>query len=426
MRFSQVMPKQIVIHSRHIKNSYWFIPTLMALFAVVFATISLMIDFSDSATWLPNWAYLFSGGSDGARDVVGVIAGSIITVAGVTFSISIVILSLASQQYGSRLLRNFTRDRALHFIIGAFIATYVFCLLVLPSIHAANDAGRVEFIPRISVSICVAAAIADVFVLIFFIHHVSKAIQAAFLSSSTQKELMETLNTLYPAHENDSSLGNETFIFEEGSPTIPVIARRSGYFQSVDIAQLVKLADQRNSTYRILVSPGDYVVEGDMLIDFLSQNARLDEPLTEIEKCFALGYQRTMDQDPGFGFDMLVEMAVRALSPGINDPFTAIQCIDHLREPLRLLAIRGRTDGYFRGKGKQIRIIIPALNFQQALERSAPILEFYARQSPTVLASLKNMLLKLEKNASMGGDRISLKKQLHSIDLSLAQLERLS
>lgn len=423
MRFSQKMPKQIVIYFRHIKNSYWFIPTLMAILSVLFATLTLIVDYSNSATWLPKWAYLFSGGSDGARDVVGVIAGSIITVAGVTFSISIVILSLAAQQYGSRLLRNFTRDRSLHFIIGAFISTYVFCILILPSIHAANDLGRVEFIPRISVTICVAAAICDVFILIYFIHHVSQAIQAAFLTSSTQSELLETLDALYPDRERAESEETEDQTLKVCGNVHSVKAKRSGYLQNIDIVVLIAVADRLQATMKLLTKPGEYVVNGDAILQIFSDSPLKDKKLLDVEKSFAFGYQRTMDQDPGFGFDMLVEMGVRALSPGINDPFTAIQCIDHLREGLKILAERGSGDGYFRGKDGEVRVIFPFLDFKEGFERTAPVFEFYAKQSPTVLISLQKMLLKLEAEVSKDSDKYIIKNQLLSIDQSLVEVK---
>lgn len=394
----------------------------MTLVALCFAITTLTIDFSAGASWLPKWAYLFSGGSDGARNVVGVIAGSIITVAGVTFSISIVILSLASQQYGSRLLRNFTRDRSLHFIMGAFIATYVFCILILPSIHGGDDVGRVEFIPRISVTICVAAAIADVFVLIFFIHHVSRAIQAAFLTSSAQQELLDTLHTLFPEQVEEGTIRPEPTRFEALGFTRSIAAKRSGYFQSLNIDQLMAYAERMNSTFKILVRPGEYIVEGDSIMEMHSPAEPGSEPGFNLEKCFTFGYRRTMDQDPAFGFDMLVEMGVRALSPGINDPFTAIQCIDHLREGLKILAKRERINGYYRGKGERVCIIFPSLNFQQSIERTIPVFEYYSKRSPTVLLALKEMLIKLEKDLEPGDDRIFLQTKIQSVHDALREM----
>ncbi|MBC7659560.1 MAG: DUF2254 domain-containing protein [Chitinophagaceae bacterium] len=432
MSSAQRLPKKLVIYFRHIRNSYWFIPSIMTCFAGLLAFLSLLVDYSDSLKVLPNWTYLFSGGTDGARDVVGVVAGSIITVAGVTFSISIVILSLAAQQYGSRLLRNFTRDRALHFIIGTFISTFVYCLVILPSVHSGNDSGRPEFIPRFSVMICILLAIFCVFALIYFIHHVSLTIQASFLSFSTNIELVGTLKDLYPEESQpvDSRSRDVLTLFTDAA-ALPTRTRQkiclrtmtSGYFQAIDLTRLIDLAEGHDIIISIIMKIGKYAVVGDEMLVIIHATELTEKFKAKIQDCFTLGQQRTMDQDPGFGFDMLVEMAIRALSPGINDPFTAIQCIDYLRDGLQILTQRPRVRGEYLDSKGTLRVVFPQLTFHEALERAIPVIGYYGRKSPDVLRHLIDMLGKLAHNTHNGSDKLTVKLAEKSVNQFLTILE---
>lgn len=413
---SPSLPKNLVILSRRIQNSYWFLPTLMGILAVVASSLSLYIDHFEPPIAIPKWFYLFSGGSDGARDVVGVVAGSIMSVAGVTFSIAVVVLSLASQQYGSRLLRNFLGDRAIHFTIGMFISTFIYCLLILPSIHAGADSGRSEFIPRFSVTISILLGIFCVFVLIYFIHHVSLSIQSEFLTTSTSRQLLSTIEEIYPEKTSPRENGTQT-LDDFANNAIPgrVSSLESGYFQAVDIDQLMRLATRHSLRIQVIAKPGDFIVKGDDLLSYWPKNAVRDDQKV-FNRTIRLGSQKTIDQDPGFGFDMLVEMAVRALSPGVNDPFTAIQCIEHLREALGILAVRSRTKGTFLDAKGNPRIVMEQLSFQDALERTIPVLKHYASNSPKVLKSLQMLLWKLDDTLEESPSKDLVKRYAHDFE----------
>lgn len=186
------MSKPLFLLFEKLRASYWFIPGLMAGAAALGAVLSLKLDHNLQGLILPQWLLLFSGGPDAARDVLSAVAGSIVTVAGVTFSISIVILSLASQQYGPRLLRNFMRDRSIHAAFGMFVATFVYSLLILPSPLTGNEA-REAFTPRLGVTVSIMMAIGCVFMLIYFIHHIARSIQASHIAAATCDELVRTI-----------------------------------------------------------------------------------------------------------------------------------------------------------------------------------------------------------------------------------------
>ncbi|MFW7378881.1 MAG: DUF2254 family protein [Oligoflexus sp.] len=164
-----------------IHSSYWFTPSLMVMISILLVYFSLQIDYRIKAEDFPSWMLYFAGGHGGAREVLSTIAGTIITVAGVTFSVTIVTLSLASQQYGPRLLRNFLRDRSVQFTLGTFVSTFTFCLLVLRSITGDNSLSDENFVPHISVTVGVLVAIFNIFV---FIGIVSLRYKKAGLKSS--------------------------------------------------------------------------------------------------------------------------------------------------------------------------------------------------------------------------------------------------
>lgn len=247
-----------------LRSSYWFLPFAMSLSALVLAYISLRIDFRNQGGILPEWATLFSGGADGARDLISVVASSIITVAGVTFSISIVILSLASQQYGPRLLRNFMRDRAIHITFGKFIATFVYSLVLLPAIHTGDDAGLKEFVPRFGTTISIVMAIVSVFVLIYFIHHIARSIQPSHIASITRDELLLAIHSLYP---KPGSQEKDTREIEVKLPLkTEVFSSTSGYLQATDIKTLVLRAKELNACIKMVLKPGAFVAQGDPIL----------------------------------------------------------------------------------------------------------------------------------------------------------------
>src|SRR5665811_2008020 len=182
-----------------LRSGFWFLPSLMAAGAVGLAFGTVALDQAVPDKWLQNVGWVYAGGAEGASAVLQTIAGSMITIAGVVFSLTLVALSLASSQFGPGLLRNFMRDTATQLVLGTFVATFLYCLLVLRTIRRATDA---TFVPHLSVTIGVLFAIASLWVLIFFIHHVAVSIQADQLVARLGKELLESIDRLYP---NDSA-----------------------------------------------------------------------------------------------------------------------------------------------------------------------------------------------------------------------------
>ena len=175
-------------------SSYWFIPTLMAASSIILAWAMLTVDRTGST---PNWWWIYTGGTDGARSLLSAVAGSMVSVVATAFSITIVALQLASSNFGPRLLRNFMQDTGNQIVLGTFIATFIYCLLVLRTIHGEGD-GYSFFVPQLSVTVGTVLAIASMGVLIYFIHHASTIIQASHVITQVSDDLANTIDRLFP------------------------------------------------------------------------------------------------------------------------------------------------------------------------------------------------------------------------------------
>ena len=201
-----------------VRSGFWFLPAVMASVAVALALVSVTVSETVTDWFTLHFGWTFTGGAEGASAVLGIIAGSMITIAGVVFSMTLVALSLASSQLGPRLLRSFMRDSATQVVLGTFIATFLYCLLVLRTIRRAEE---VAFVPHLSVTLGVLFAVASVGVLIYFIHHVSVSIQANEIAARIGKELLEGIDRLFPEHDEPGAPRTPT------GPPAPGFSRRS-------------------------------------------------------------------------------------------------------------------------------------------------------------------------------------------------------
>ncbi|MCP1677072.1 putative membrane protein [Natronocella acetinitrilica] len=357
--------------------------------ALVFASVAVDEPLTD---WLAvNLGWTFRGEAEAASAVMEVIAGSMITIAGVVFSMTLVALSLASSQLGPRLLRTFMRDTSTQVVLGTFIATFVYCLLVLRLIRRAEE---VEFVPNLSVSLGVLLAVASVGVLIYFIHHVSVSIQANEIAGRIGKELIQKIDQLFPeeigqeGQPGKTDLSNVKFIEAFDRDAKPVAADKDGYLQSIDGGALLALAMEKDFVVRLQRKPGNYIVAGLPLL-LISPGSRVTDDLAkEVNSYFVMGDQRTTGQDIEFSVNQLVEMAVRAQSTGLNDPFTAIACVDLLGSALCRLAARDMPSPFRHDCRNQLRLIARADTFVDFVDAAFNQIRQYSRSSAAVTIRL--------------------------------------
>jgi uncharacterized membrane protein len=355
------------------------------------------------------------------------IASSMITVAGIVFSLTVLILSNASSSYGSRVLRNYMQDRVTQFAIGAFVAPSLYCFLVLR--HLGNET---DVVPHLSVSVGVAFAVFNFGVLIYFVHHVALAIQASEIIKSLSHELTRSIDSLFPDHlgAGDESSGNSYSIEDfNQKETTTIHATREGYLQVIDSDRLLELAIQYEVVVLVERRPGDFIT--------------LDQPvfriagLQEIElvlkrqfnETLFVGSRRTPRQDVECAVHELVEVAVRALSPGINDPFTAITCLDYLSSDLAKLARRKIPSPYREDQSGQLRVIAFPFTFNGVLDSCLNQIRQCSSGTASVLIRLLERLTMLADVATRKTDRTGICKHaemvLREAERSLPEAEDL-
>jgi uncharacterized membrane protein len=401
-----------------IHSSFWFLPIIMAGGAMVlaFATVALDTPITD---WLTlNWGLTFTGGAEGASSLLGAIAGSMITIAGVVFSMTLVALSLASSQLGPRLLRTFMRDTKTQMVLGTFVATFLYCLLVLRTIRRADE---ILFVPHLSVSLGVLLAVVSVGVLIFFIHHVSFSIQANEIVARVGKELIEGIERLFPenigrgAPRIPTEPPDADFLDRFDREACPIVSAGDGYLQFVDGDALMALAMQEDVVIRVERRPGHYVVATRPLALVWPGNKVTDQLMDHVNSAFALGNQRTSGQDIEFAVNQLVEIAIRALSPGVNDPFTAMTCVDRLGSALCRLAQQDMPSPYRYDTQDQLRVITPVFTFPDVTDAAFNQIRQYGRSSTAVTIRLLETIAEVAGSVHRPEDRAALLRHARMI-----------
>ncbi len=376
-----------------LRSSLWFVPALMVAGAVALAVGLIEVDARLNRELLANFPRLFGAGAEGSRGMLSSIAGSMITVAGVTFSITIVALSLASSQYTSRILRNFMRDRANQAVLGVFVGIFTYCLIVLRTIRGGDEN---LFVPSLAVVGGVVLAVVGIGFLIFFIHHIAASIQASNIIASAAEETIKAVDNLFPqelGEEEDGGegveVGAKVVLAETRRRVVP--SRKTGYVQSLDEAALVRLASEHETTLRMEHGVGDFVVEGSPLASAYL-DAEADEQFTDkLNRIYQISRYRTVEHDPAFGIRQIVDIALKALSPGVNDTTTAVTCVDYLSAIGARLSNR-RIETPLRFDRDALRVVVKGPTFDSLLAESFDQIRRSAEGNVAVIVRLLQAL----------------------------------
>ncbi|MBE0621447.1 MAG: DUF2254 domain-containing protein [Burkholderiales bacterium] len=353
----------------NLRTSFWFVPTLIVALSIVLAVALIEADYSGSQQWMARWPRLFGANAAGARGVLTTIAGSMMAVVGVTFSMTLVTLALASSQYTSRILRNFMRDRVTQVVLGIFAGIFTYCLIVLRTIRGGEAAG---FVPSLAVSFSVMLAIGGIAALIYFIHHIASSIQASSIIASVADETMAAIDRLFPAALGQGPIDGEEdqallSLPERNWQAVPV--KDNGYVQSVDNATLLRLAQEHKTIVRMERGIGDFVVHDTALASLALKDPPEKEIVTAMQAAYSISRHRTLEQDAAFGIRQIVDMALRALSPSVNDTTTAVMCVDYLGAILARLASRNIPSSH-RYEDGELRVITIGPSFASLVAES--------------------------------------------------------
>jgi uncharacterized membrane protein len=351
-------------------QSYWFVPTTMAVGALLVATVTIYVDRTWDVTWPEQARWLLRSQPDGARALLQTIAGSMITVAGVAFSITIASVAQASSQFGPRLLTNFLQDTGNQITLGTFIATFVYCFLVLRTVQGVDGGDmNTRFVPDISILVAMTLALASLSVLIYFFHHMPESLHVSHMIASSGTQLHTRLNEIYPTRigeESDAPSPSEEAYVAAGAleDAAPVPSETIGYVQNIDAATLLAAAKRHDITVWSAAGPGSFVGHGAPLAYVKPAGLVDNGVITAMQAAFIVGRKRTPAQDVLFLVNQLVEVAGRALSPGINDPLTATTCVNWLGSAVIALCGREVPGSCRYDDDGRLRVVAPPVSFE--------------------------------------------------------------
>ncbi len=376
-----------------LRTTFWFVPTVLIFIAAGLFVVCFAIDV---ATYyhhihLPFWLLVGSAGA--GRDVLIAIAAAIITTVGVVFSITILALTLASQQFGPRMMRNFVRDFGNQFTLGTFVASFVYSVLALGSISIYP-----HFVPRLCIAVAELLLLLDLAVLIYFINHIASSIQLPAVIAGIAHDLDIAIDKEFPVKDDgsDPEAGNSArelrIRLQQPDELLDALERRggvvlaakSGYLQFVGYAQLTKIARLLDATIRLDYRPGHFIVAGQPIAKVFPQGAA-KQVEAALAKSHVTGPHRTLMQDPVFAIDQLVEIAIRALSPAVNDTFTALTCLDWLSEGLCRLSQRELINDIYRDEEGRIRLVSAGWSYERMIKRAFDKIREAAVGMPAVL-----------------------------------------
>ncbi|WP_145279771.1 DUF2254 domain-containing protein [Tautonia plasticadhaerens] len=397
------------------RTSYWFVPALMLAAGIGLAAGMLAIDRnSHLGPVLIPW--FTAGGEEGARMLLSSVAGAVIIVAGVTFSITMLTLTQASSQFGPRMLRNFMRDAGNQAVLGTLVATFAYSLLVRRSIGG----DRQEQVPHLAVAVALLLALARMAALIFYIHNVSSSIQAPLVAADVWDDLDSAIRRMYPeglGHERPPSRpGGSASRLPEAfdRESIAVTSAGTGYLQLVDVHRLMEVATSNDLRLKLLCRPGHFITRGNALLLAWPPDAVTVEVIGRLRKTFVLGPQRTPEQDVEFAVRQLVEIAVRALSPGTNDPFTAATCVDWLGDALCRIAEGGLHSPRRHDDAGMLRVVADVSDFAGVVDAFDQIRQ-YGRDSVAVTVRLLEAIATVAGHLKAESQRNPLRRQAETI-----------
>ncbi|WP_370400450.1 DUF2254 domain-containing protein [Sulfitobacter sp. JB4-11] len=371
-----------------IRASYWFLPTILALLAVVLAQVTLYVDHTFQI--LPEgWR---TTQVEGARSTLALISQSMIGVAGVMFSMTIVAVSFASGNFGPRLIGNFMRDRGNQWSLGILIATFVYTLLILRAVQSQfgpEDNGA-AFVPHLSLAIALGLTAIAVMSMIYFVHHIPEIINVSNITAELGARLQSALKTYISRDEDHVAVDAGPFPSRDADEQF--FLANSGYIQTWNRQRLAELAQEHSLFISIDRVAGDFVSPSTPILNVWTTSSLSDDLVHKLKDCFALGSVPTEAQNPEFIVAQLVEMVARAMSPGVNDPFTAINCINWMYVGLSTAAnyeggIRARPQGRLRYR---------TISFEAILKSAVGNIAPYVRDDRIVSAHLAQILERLQ------------------------------
>lgn len=366
-------------------GALWVLPCISAMAALVAGSAFSLVEIGPDSALEP---LLFQGTADDARTLLTAIAGTVITVIALVLGLTVVALQLSSTQFSPRLLRNFLRDRANQMVLSVFVATFVYSAAGLYTVGVSSGA-RTEDYPRLAVSGAILLLFVSLVTVVFFADHLAHSIQIDAVTRAVEKRTLAVVRT------KPGRVVEQTPLPPSWSVRLP--STRSGYLQAAYPEDLLPVAIEHGVSVRLRLRVGEHVVAGTTL-GWLWRPSPDDPPADPllfrraVESAVQIGFERTFEQDAAFGIRQLVDLACKALSPAINDPYSAVQAIDHLSVIFCALAERSLGDDVAADPGGRAIVIVPGRRFGDYLATMCGLIRRYGAREPTVMLALLRLL----------------------------------
>lgn len=405
-----------------LRASLWLIPGAMIAASVALALVLIEVDSRLTPEWLVDYPRLFGMGADGSRGMLTAIAGSMLTVATLAFSLTLTAVTQASGQYTPRIFRNFMRDRANQFVLGYFVSVFAFCLLVLRTIRGADET---KFVPSLAVIAGLALALGGIVALVFFFHHIADSLQITTIIDNIANETKKSIERLFPENLGEAATTEEkieTVRAADAKVWRKIPALRAGYIQNADAEGLLEFAAANKILLRMRLGAGQFAGRGATLAeiapdaDAAIEHAPVgDEEIKRINDLFTLDRYRTVEQDAEFGIRQIVDIALKALSPGVNDTTTAVACIDYLGEILGEIA-RRRIPAPIRSKSGEPRVIAVAPDFASYVETAFDQIRISGKANQAIFERLISTIKFVAECTNDENRRAALRRQIELTD----------
>lgn len=397
--------------------SFWFIPALCSVAATLLAGVLAYMDTRIKIDDDGMWGWVAASDAQTVKDLLTTTLSAVITVTSIVFSITVVALSLAASQFGPRVPRAFMQDRAVQTVLGVMVGTIVYCIVLLQLMGHLISLS----LPNLSAMGAFIFALASVAALVFFIHHMARTIQAPAVIEHISHEVRGTLDRVWP--DGDERAVGEPEPADDDAPPdpeadallqldpYPIRAHDTGYVQTINYPGLIDVAQRNDALIDVCVRPGTFVHEDTLLLRAHSRGGLNPQFVKKARAELVVGTTRTETQDPLYGTLQLAEVAARALSPGINDPRTAIACLDRLGAMLTLCVDRPSPDRRCRDEDGRVRVLRSPLAFHELVSAAFDMIRHNARNSPDVQVRLLSTLSDLARRCDDDDRRRPLRAQ---------------
>ena len=401
-----------------LRTNLWLVPVLETIAVVLLFAVTYTVDRAayDGLIRLPSW--VLSGTADVARVLLATVAAAIITVVGIVFSITIVALTLASTQFGPRMLRNFVRDPGTQVSLGTFVASFCYAMVALVSVGGGPHG---DFVPHLSITVTLVLTLFDVAVLIFFLNHIASMIQLPVVIARIATSLNDEIAALDRAgvYSVGAARGpsHEELLAHLAESGAPIRTPRSGYLQVIRHDVLMKIAAEADAVVQLPYRPGHFVVAG-QVIAWVWPPEAAESVADSLALGHVTGAYRTLPQDISFGFDQLVEIALRALSPAVNDTFTGMTCVDWIGDCLCRISTSWRPQRIRRDAEGNIRVIAYQPDFERLVERTFDTIRQAAVGMPAIMIRQLDALAKVIEQTPNRTQQTALIRQAEAIQRS--------